>query len=367
MKKIVCSNKAARSTTVLSPARRIVVSAALVLGVLVSATTAGAASGPTTTTLPFSLPSGGGSLAAQYNSLAGGMINYWASQNQMSLSQFVQSNAGTLASLVGAQSAASLAQAASSGSLTMPQLDSLLGQSAPTINLTGVTSMTQLMNTLAGSQSSVDGQAILTGTQIASLLQAQQTGQPAPTVLATPSSDSMIFGVFYDQTLKQMMNSSPGLIGQVEKSGLGSAAAQAAWNKTLAAASKASQTSLSSLPDPCGMVLLQSMGSGQATSTSGACSPCAVAGTYLHSQLGKMFNPASNSVLPSSTTVNSSSWTSMQNWLQQATIQQNSGVASAVSGDSTAASAGNACAGSSNASAGVLSSTLPGVFANLGR
>ena len=360
----------------------IAVALACLSSIVLVGTPAQAATAATSTTIPFSLPAaGGGGLAAQYNSLAGGMLNYWAAQNQMTLSQYVQSNAGTLASLVGSQSAASLSQAAAAGHLTMPQINAVLSQPSNALNLSGVTNMEQLMTTLAGSANTVDGQAILTGAQIASILGAQQVAAAAATStptsvpvgaphalkpLAAPSSDSLIFGVFYDRTLAQLVNHSPGLLAQVQGSGLGSAAQMAQWNRTLAAAGQASQTSLSGMPDPCGVSMLRALGGAHVAAT-GSCGSCALAGTYLHGQMGRLFNPASNSVLPSTSGVNPSSWSSMQNWLQQATVQQNAGVANQVSGNTAAASAGNACAGSSSATSGVLSTTLPGVFSNLGR
>jgi len=314
--------------------------------------------------LPGAKPASADSNTDTYNSLAAAMVSYWATQSGTDTSNFMSQNASQLSSMLGVSPAQLLSGTANGSNLNAASLNSLLSGSSNSLSFASLPSMSSLFSQLQTSAPSIDSVATLAGSKFATTLGSQY----APSLANAASQDSLLFGTFYDKTLTNLVGGSPDLFAQVAKTGLGSASATAAWNAALAKATKASTVSLSALPDQCGLAMMQAMGSGVGN-PSGACGACAVAGTYLHTQLGNILNPSKNSVIPTTgtNTTNSSSWSTMQGWLQQGTLKQNPSLGSALSGASSGASAANACIGSSTATSGALSTTLPGVFANLGR
>jgi len=302
------------------------------------------------------------SASSSYDSLAAAYVAMWAKQSGSDLSSFVTNNASTLSGMLGTSSS-NLATAGST--LNASSLNSLVSSSDFNINPSSMPSMNDLFSQLAAKSTTLDGAVTLNGASLAN----SYAGQYGANVAANlGSQDSLLFGLFYDKSLAHLASSSPNLFAQVSASGLGSPGNQAAWANAVAAATKASTMDLSKLPDQCGLVMMQAMGNGTASS-SGSCGACAVAGTYLHTQLGRILDPSTNSVLPTTgtSTTNSSSWSNMQGWLQQGTLSQNPSLANQLNGQTAQAGSANACVGSSNATSGVLSTTLPGVFSNLGR
>ncbi len=287
-------------------------------------------------------------LTAQYTSLAASMMNYWATQSNQTLSQWTQSN--------GVLSANFTSGSTIQGS-TLASLTSQLMSSGDAPQLSGVTSMSALLKSVTSAAGTPDGQATLSGMNLA-----QQMAGLHSTLAASPSSDSAVFGLFYDQGLSKMLAQSPGLFATARS--LNSPAAQAAWSRALASASSATSLSLSALPDPCLSGMLSAASTGTATSSPAGCSPCDIAGSYLNSQISKIFNPSANSLLASNGGISVNGWSQLQGWLQSGTLKQNPSLNKALN---PPASSLNTCAASSSAVSGALKQTLPGVFSNLGK
>jgi hypothetical protein len=295
--------------------------------------------------------------------MAAAMLSYWAGMSNQDLSSFVRANSTTLAALTG-NTAASNLLGLSDSSLSPSSLNSVLNSSGAGFDVSSSSSLDSLLAQLQSKSGTIDGKFALDGVNTALSLGAHYS----PTLLSAPiSPDSALFGVFFDKSMASLISSQPNLFARVSSSGLGSAATNSAWAAAIASATKSTAQNLSVLPDQCGVTMLQAVASGSASSN-GSCGSCAVAGTYLHSQLGKIFNPGTNSVLPTTgtNTTNSSSWSTMQGWLQQGALSQNQSLANQLNSASANSSA-TSCSGSSSATQGALSSVLPGVFSNLGR
>ena len=314
--------------------------------------------------------SAGAAGAGSYSSLAAAMVSYWAKQSNSTLSAFAQNNSGQLATALGSTSASgTLTQAAQHGALTTASVNAALTQSGATLDISGLTSMSGLLTQLQAKSQTLDGQVTTSGANWAT----QLGGLHSPALdTSTPTPDALVAGLLYDQGLSNLVATHPTLFAQASASGLGTAAGEQAWANSLASASAATAPKMSSLPNPCMAGMMQSMASGSVAANAGlggmSCGACQVAGTYLHSQFLNIFNPGANSVLPSTTpgTTNSSSWSTMQGWLQQTATAQNPSLSSQLNSSFGGAGMASSCQGSSAATSGALSATLPGVFGNLG-
>ena len=335
---------------------------------------------PTTTTAPVatttSTTSGiwsatpSGTDASSYSSLASAMVTYWAGQSNSDLSNFVANNSSQLGTTLAPKTAAPLLTAAQNGTLTPSSLNSALAQSGATLDITGMGSMDGLLTQLQSKSQTLDGQAVINGATWAT----QLGGLYSPslnTSMATP--DALSAGLLYDAGLSNLVSKNPNLFATVNGSGLGTAAGQQAWANSLASAGAGLNPTMSSLPNPCMAGMMQSMASGQVTANAGlgglSCGPCQVAGTYLHSNFMNIFNPAANSVIPTSGTgnTNANGLSGTQNWLQQAETSQNPGLASQLNTSFGGAGMAGSCSGSSAATSGALGISLPGVFSALGK
>jgi hypothetical protein len=311
--------------------------------------------GDSTTTAPLTalttptVPTG---TTPDYTSLAAAMVNYYAAESGQTLSAWSQTNSATMNSLLGG----------SGTGTTLTQLTNELTDNGAALNLSGVDSMQSLLSSVKSASSSVDGQATLTGMNLA-----QQLAGLYSTSAKAPSSDSAIFGLFYDQSLTSALSKSPNLFASVGTS-LTSPSATAAWDSALSTAAASTGEDLSSLPDPCMVGMLDAMGTGTAggEATGSSCGPCDVAGTFLNSEMTKIVDPATNNLITGSGGVSASAWSNLQGWLQSGTVSQNTNLAQTVDPSATTSSSLNSCAASSSATQGALSKTLPGVFSNLG-
>lgn len=330
----------------------------------------GALSSSVSTTVPAENAWAGVATTANYDSMAASMLAYWQQQSGTDLSTFAQRNSAMLSSLLGSQSTSALG-ALGGTKLASGQLNTLLASSGATMNLSGLSSMDQLLGVISAKSSTLDGKATLAGISLATQL--GSTYAPTLRTSALPS-DAALFGVFFDKSLANLIGGHPNLISQISASGLGSSSDAAAWASAMASGAKATQVSLASLPNACLAAMMQSVGTGVAKADAGLgaqnCGACQVGGVYLHNQMLRLFDPATNSVLPSSNTgsTNSSTWSTMQGWLQQGTLAQNPGLASSLSAQNTPnTSVDNACLGSSSSTSNALKIILPGVFGALGK
>jgi hypothetical protein len=309
---------------------------------------------PVVTTLPLTPPTLqplANQPSGSYTSLAASMVNYWALQSGQTLSQWTQTNSPQMSSLLGASAQGS----------TLTDLTNQLTTNGAALQLGGVASFSDLMSSISHGSGTIDGQATQTGMNLAQSLAGlySASGKKA-------SGDTAIAGLFYDQSLAHLVTSSPNLIGKVSSGFTGQATA--AWNAALAHAAGSTSASLSSLPDPCLVGMLNAMGTGSAGGTpglGGSCGPCDVAGSYLHTSFQSVINPGSNNLLKASSGgVSDSTWSQLQGWLQKGTLAQNPGLAQTQAPSSLSLTS---CGASSQAVSGALRTTLPGVFSNLGR
>jgi hypothetical protein len=280
------------------------------------------------------------------------MVSYWATEDNQTLSQWTTDNSAQMNSMLGSTATGS----------TLAQLTAQLQGNGASLQLSSVNNMSSLLSSVSSASSTLDGQATTGGMNLAQSLASLYSSSAAK-----PSSDSAIFGLFYDQSLTNALKTSPNIFSKVSAS-LNSTS-QAAWDSALGAAASSTGQSLSSLPDPCLVGMLTAMGTGTATGVAGlggnSCGACDVAGTYLNASVQKILDPASNNLLTSSNGgVSTSAWTQLQGWLKSGTEAQNPDLTTTTNPAETANLA--SCGASSSAAQGALTKTLPGVFSNLG-
>jgi len=297
--------------------------------------------------------SGGTGLDKGYTSLASSMVSYWATQSGTDISGFTQRNLPQMQQLFGT---------GIGGANSLASLRAQLDSSGASLHLNGLNSMPALVAQLSAKKGTLDGKAVLTGMswadQLASL---HMTGAAAPV-----GGDAMMFGLFYNQSLSSLIANHPDVFASVG-SGLGSPAAQAAWASAMANAGAATSMDLSKLPEPCLVGMFSAMGGGSSGSGTGACGACQVGGSYISNAMSKIFNPSQNSVIPTvGGGVSASQWSQEQGWLQNGTVNQNPSLSQSLNASFGGGGLGS-CTSSSAATSGALTSTLPGVFGNLGK
>jgi hypothetical protein len=335
---------------------RIITAALLVATVSAGPAAAeGVTPSPTTTAPPSS------TFAAQFNSLAGAMLNFYAASSGTSLQAFIAANPTQVASLTG--STASLPALA--GTANVADLQGRLQLSGVSLNLPALTSLPSLLTELNTKAGTVDGRMTLFGASFATDLGALRVpalampsldGTTLPT--ATMPVESLAFGLFANASLTDLVANHPDVFAQVRTSGLGTPQALNAWKSSMLQAGTALGSNLSRLPMPCLAEMLQGMATGVSAGSSSGCASCAVAGSYLHNQASGLLDPNKNASGATATAP-------MQPWLQDALNQANPGLSSQMGQIFSPNGSLTACSASQGAASAALSSMLPGLFANL--
>jgi hypothetical protein len=175
----------------------------------------------------------------------------------------------------------------------------------PTADGITMSSWDAMVAKLTNSAGTPDGQLIAAsidfGRQVGNLPQPQLTmpSLGAVSSIATANGDEMMFGLFANQTVAQMLRTAPDVIGQINAGGKLSPAAQQQFNQSMLAAGKAVNTSLgNALPSPCYAAMVAAMSTGNPAAASGigapqSCTPCITAGAYMHGRMSELVNPQS--------------------------------------------------------------------------
>lgn len=305
--------------------------------------------------------------AGQFDSLAAAMLNFYANKSGAGLQGLLQSNPPQVASILGSPLIApQLGQVS-----TTQDLQSRLQLSGISLDYSSMIDVNSLFAEVNAKAGTIDGKVTMFGAEYAnklaqmrapmlSLPNLDATSLPAPG--SQIPAEGMAFGLFMNASLTNLVANHPDVFSQVQSSGLGSPAALAAWKSSMLKAGTVVGSNLSRLPMPCIAEMLNGMASGVASGASAACGSCAVAGSYLHNQAGKLLDPAANTSLPGSATSDPSQ---TQPWLQDALEKANPGLSAQLDQILAPNASITACTSASTAASGALTATLPGLFANL--
>jgi hypothetical protein len=272
------------------------------------------------------------------------------------------------------QSTLAALQAQVASGLSVPKLNSVVLAASPTLSPAGYASLSAYVKGLTANEaSSVDAQVTSAAANWAAGLANLRAPALSTPVAGTPSAPAvppgaLMFGNFIDQTEATMAANHPDLYAQISATGLGTPAAQTAWNASMATAAANTTANFSAnMPDPCGAALMDTMASGTPQASSAACAPCVVGGMYLHSQMQSLFSPQTSSVTAQSSAnlVPPAAWNQLPAWQKGIVTSQNPSLSQALNQNLGGSSAASACVGASGSTSNTLKSTLPGIFANL--
>lgn len=323
-------------------------------------------------------------LSERYGSLSGALTAFYADQKGQTVSQFISENPAQAAKLLGVQTQQQLdelptdqvAVDAATGRTDVAALNRQLAASGLALDTQGYDDLDAAANAVAANASSVDAAVISAGSswaaQMAGLRTPALTTPNAPgvsTKLATAMpKEGLVFGMFLDKSLTAMVTDFPDVFSQVQQTGVGTAASQQAWNTSMQRALTASREDFSTmLPSQCAAGMLSVMASGNAADARKyGDSSGAAAGLYLHSQLSRLFDPASTSTVPNSSdnVMNPTEWNRLQDFQKDMILKQNPDLGASLK-ENVSGSAVTGCTTSKAATSGALSTTLPGVFSNL--
>lgn len=321
-----------------------------------------------------------GGLAQGYTTLSAALLERYAAQQGTNLSDYLAMNSSQVSSMLGG---ADLAAASSFDALNATVSQKLLGGESSLVG----SGFEAMLARVASALGTPDGNTIASGVAYAN----QLSGLQVPTLsavslpggglganLAAAGPEQLAFGLFLNSSLANLVQDAPDVFAQVASTGLGTPEAMSAWRDAQAQAGAELNAGLSSgLIAPCQAALMGSMASGNVNSglTLGGddCRPCAVAGTYMHSNMNRLLAPGAGSLLPvTDDGLTSMEWDSLSDWQQRSIEAANPGlrdqIEAARSSGPNRADLGSAQAGCSNASKGTsefLSSNLSSVFGRL--
>jgi len=307
------------------------------------------------------------SFAAQFDSLAAAMLNFYASSSGSSLQGLLQSNSPQVTNILGSPAAAVQIGAVS----TTSDLQARMKAAGLGFNFTGMSDMSAFFAEVSAKSSTIDGKVTLFSTDYANALAQMRvptlsmptldaSGLPAAGSQVAP--ESLSFGLFMNSSLTNLVANHPDVFAQVSTSGLGTPAAIAAWKESMLKAGTTIGSDLSRLPMPCLAEMMQGMASGVAAGSSSSCGSCSIAGSYLHNQAANLLDPNANTTLPGTS---GSSPGQTQPWLQNELGSANPGLSTQLDQVLAPNSMIGSCLTSSSAASSALSSALPGLFASL--
>lgn len=317
-----------------------------------------------------------------YTSLAAAMTEYYAASKGNTLGQFISQNPETASSLLGIS-------VDSLQTLPSDDLESLnkgLDSKGMTLDTNSYSDLDLAKQDILAKGSSIDALMVATGAGYAeqlAALRAPSMSSPNSPNLDKSSATSMpqeglAFGLFLNKSLTDLVTNSPDVFSQLQTSGLGTPAAQEAWNKSMLNAMSNSSGDLTTmLPTACGGVFLSAMASGDASSASksmpasGGCGSCLVSGLYSHGQMSQLFNPniATVNPMPGSGFVNPSEWGNMAGWQKDTVTSQNADLSGALDKalGKTSSSKSTGCESSSAAVSKTAGSSLSSTLKFLNR
>lgn len=344
--------------------------------------TAAPSTSVTVTTLQPASELDGAGLEARYRTLSAGLVAAYASATGTDISSLLTASGADVNEALGVDildrdtdtleefeqrlSAAQLFP----GAAPAATLSETIAASGVSLDSISVLSNINLANRLAGLDTPTLempglGAARLTSPGMVSA--AQLNAQPA---------DSMVFGLFANQSLAQFANSAPDLFAQVAGSGLTDPAQRAAWDRSRSAAADAVNAGLGpSLISPCHAAMMSAMATGngaagtQLTPRGADCSPCIAAGVYMSSATNRLLsNDWGNMLIEPDTGMNPTRWKTLPQWQRDAMGGQRiDAQADALRGGAITGSRAQAqCRASAAGTSGFLNQNLPGVLRSLG-
>lgn len=318
----------------------------------------------TTTTTVSPTPATSSAFGAQFESLTAAMLNFYASSSGSSISGLLQQGSPQVASVLGGTTMLPALSNASS----LEDLQQRLKLSGLTLDLSSVTSTSDLFAEVNAKAATLDGRMTLFGANYATALGAMRVpalampGLDQSSLSTALPTEGLAFGLFMNASVTNLVANHPDVFAQVRNSGLGTPQALEAWKTSMLQAGTAVGSNLSRLPLPCIGEMLQGMATGVSSGSSSACGSCAVAGAYLHNHASTLLDPNANTAIPQPGTSDPSQ---TQPWLQDALNAQNPGLSTQLEQVLGPTGSITACSSSSEAASSALSSMLPGLFSGL--
>ena len=238
-------------------------------------------------------------LDGRYRSLTASLMSQWATTTGADVDELLGPDGDVLASALGSN-VDGLRQMGVDG--VLGDLDATISSVTLGVDAAGF-DFDRMATALPTAISTPDGATIAAGVmsarEMAQLEMPDLTGpglleQAAP--LSSVGADSLAFGLFYNQSLTSLAQSSPDVLSAVlGPGGLGDPRATQAWaGARQSAAQRLSQGFGGDLLNPCMAVLFASMASGSSqgnpalSGTADGCRACAVAGAYMGDQMGRI-------------------------------------------------------------------------------
>jgi hypothetical protein len=242
---------------------------------------------------------GAGAIPGRYMSLTATLMSQWAATTNADVDDLIGPNGEVLASALGSN-VDTLRQMGVDG--VLGDLDATVSSVTLGVDAAGF-DFDRLATALPNAISTPDGASVAAGVMSAremaqldvpDLTSPGLLDQAAP--LSSIGADSLAFGLFYNQSLTSLAQSSPDVLTSVlGPGGLGDPRASTAWGQARqSAAQRLSEGFGGDLLNPCLAVLFSSMASGSSegnptlSGTSDGCRPCAVAGAYMGDQMGQI-------------------------------------------------------------------------------
>ena len=276
----------------------------------------------------------------RYSSMTAAMVVYYAANRGQALGAFLTDNPKALANLSGSGAGMTDIFNKANQAKTPEELSRILSTSGIGLNVNSWTSLAAANADIKSNASSMDAAVVSAGMSWASALSqihvpvVQAPGIPdMNTTLATSMpKEGLVFGLFMNQSLANLIGNFPDVFSQVNSTGVASPTASEAWKKAMQAAAAGSYTDLSQVAggNVCGAAFVDGL---TGNSTKG-CSPCAIAGMYGNAQLSLLFNPAAGSKAldPRNPAVSATEWSNLSPAQRSAIVAQNPGIANNVDG-----------------------------------
>jgi len=254
-------------------------------------------------------------------------------------------------------------------------LNASLGSAGMTLDTRSMAGINALAASVTAKSSTLDAQVTLAGAKWVTALGAMQApalrtpGTPTSAASAIPRG-SLVFGLFANKALTNLVSSSPNLIKSVQATGVGTPALTSAWNATMLKTFNASSGDLTKfLPDACtgGMLAVMASGSPAAANKfSGSCAPsCITGGLYLNDQASSLFTGTKTTLgNPFAQVWDASTLIQLNDWQKKQMLAQNPNLGPSVM-SSLKTGGSPACSTAGTATKATLGTVLPGVFSSL--
>jgi hypothetical protein len=274
-------------------------------------------------------------LEDNFSSMSAAMANYYAASKGMALVGYLADNPTSLAKLTGSATNSTLVNSLSNKTQTAQELSSMLVSSGISLDMKSWSSVNDAGVDLRSKASSIDAAVISAGlTWANAMLSLKVPTLASPT---TPNIDitkatsmpaeGLVFGMFMNQSLANLIGNFPDVFAQVNSTGIATEKSNLAWQKSMKIAAEASNIDLKRVVG--NGLCAASFVDGLTGSSPSGCSPCAIAGMYGNAQLSLLFNPAAGSkaIDPNNPSVNITEWANLPPSQRAVIVDQNPGLA----------------------------------------